>query len=167
MKYFKYLFLALLLILISCSNSKKEFQKHNRLAQKYATSDSLEQAIKEWQRAIKADPENELAPKVMDNISNAKRSLQQQNKIKKLNKESNKLGQSANATACMQNMAAIESAANIGYAKNALAGEAKYPTSIDVMMTKGWLLEMPVCPAGGKYIYDSNNGTVKCTVHGK
>ena len=60
MKYLKCIFFILLLILISCGNNQKEFQRHNKLAQMYAASDSLELAIKEWQLALKADPKNAL-----------------------------------------------------------------------------------------------------------
>ncbi len=160
MKYLKYGFFILLLILISCGNDKKAFERHNKLAHMYAASDSLELAIKEWQLALKADPENELAPQVKDNILKAKMNL-------KLDTKFSRLARSADAAACKKNMAAIESAANMKFSQNVLDGNAKYPSSIREMVNSGYLDSEPECPSGGVYLYDSNTGKVECTVHGK
>ena len=130
MKYLKYGFFILLLILISCGNNKKAFERHNKLAHMYAASDSLELAIKEWQLALKADPENELAPKVRDNILKAKMNL-------KLDTKFSRLSRSADVAACKKNMAAIESAAKMKFSQNVLDGNAKYPSSIREMVNSG------------------------------
>ena len=160
MKYLKYGFFILLLILISCGNNKKAFERHNKLAHVYAASDSLELAIKEWRLALKADPENELAPQVRDNILKAKMNL-------KLDTKFTRLARSADAAACKQNMASIESAANFGFSKNVLVGNNSYPSSIREMVNRGFLDYEPGCPSGGVYLYDSKTGKVECTVHGK
>ena len=92
--------LIFILIIISCNSKGKVFNEHNKLAQMYASSDSLEKAIDEWQLAIKADPDNKLSSGVIDNIMNAKGKLKEQNEY--------------NKAICKQNMSAIESAAAIG-----------------------------------------------------
>jgi len=79
------------------------------------------------------------------------------------------LSESAKTSACKQNMSAIESAANIGYAKNAIDGSAAYPLTLAAMVTGGWLDATPVCPSAGTYTYPadaSNPGRVKCSTHG-
>lgn len=79
------------------------------------------------------------------------------------------LSASAEASACKQNQASIESAANIGYADLALAGTARYPSDLSEMTSKSWLDETPVCPGGGSYSYTggaanvAGAGTVKCS----
>ncbi len=79
------------------------------------------------------------------------------------------LSSAAEAAACQQNQASIESAANIGYAKYALGGDAKYPATIQAMVDSGWLPEMPTCPAqGGGYTYlatGNQAGTVSCALN--
>ncbi|HDQ45158.1 MAG TPA: hypothetical protein ENN17_06650 [bacterium] len=139
-------------IILSCSSKGKEFEKHNRLAQMYASSDSLEKAIEEWQLAIQADPNNKLSPAVINNIMNAKNKLNEQNEY--------------NKAICQKNMSAIESAACIGYAQNAIAGDARYPTKNEII-SSGIIDEFPKCPSGGTYKYDSKEGIVQCSIHNR
>ena len=50
--------------------------------------------------------------------------------------------------------------------------EGNYPDSMDMLVTQGYLTEMPVCPSGGDYSYEVDYSvtpedlTVYCTVHG-
>jgi prepilin-type N-terminal cleavage/methylation domain-containing protein len=75
------------------------------------------------------------------------------------------LSEAANTSACKQNQGSIEAAANIGYANNALSGNAAYPADIATMVSDGLLDEQPLCPTsdanyeGG---YDNADGTVTC-----
>ena len=144
--------LIFILIIISCNSKGKVFNEHNKLAQMYASSDSLEKAIDEWQLAIKADPDNKLSSGVIDNIMNAKGKLKEQNEY--------------NKAICKQNMSAIESAAAIGYAQNAIVGNPRYPMKNE-LISKGLLPEFPKCPSGGTYTYDDKEGIVKCSIHEK
>lgn len=76
------------------------------------------------------------------------------------------LSASAEAAACKQNQASIESGANIGYARFALSGSARYPSTIAEMVDSNWLQEQPICPSteSGNYEagYSSSFGTVTC-----
>jgi prepilin-type N-terminal cleavage/methylation domain-containing protein len=74
------------------------------------------------------------------------------------------LSDNAKAAACKQNQATIETAASIGYANAAIGGTAAYPASIAAMVTAGYLNEAPTCPSSGTYTYDSDAGTVDCSV---
>ena len=79
------------------------------------------------------------------------------------------LSDSAKTAACRQNMAAIESAASIGYAQNAVDGSADYPATIDEMVTNGYLDVAPTCPSEGAYTYPDaavGEGRVSCSTHG-
>lgn len=86
------------------------------------------------------------------------------------------LSDAAKTSACKQNQASIEAAANIGYADNALAvgTDAAYPATVAAMADPAQydLLEaQPQCPggggaAGGTYDaaggYDATDGTCGC-----
>ncbi|MFO7889277.1 MAG: type II secretion system protein [bacterium] len=73
------------------------------------------------------------------------------------------LSSSAEASACKQNQASIEAAANIGYAQNALAGNAEYPADIAAMVLAGYLDETPLCPTDdAAYNYTQADGTAEC-----
>ena len=81
------------------------------------------------------------------------------------------LSESAKAAACKQNQAAIESAANIGYAQNAVANpqvintaNELYPEDIATMVADGLLPSPPVCPSDGltPYNYVNTDGTSSC-----
>ena len=73
------------------------------------------------------------------------------------------LSDAAEAAACKQNQASIETAAAIGYANNAIAGSAGYPASMDAMVTDGLLDAVPTCPGSGGYTYAPATGTVSCS----
>lgn len=74
----------------------------------------------------------------------------------------------ANAAACKQNQAAIESAAAIGYAKNAVENPSgpAYPTQ-EELTSEGYLDTFPECPGDGEISYDATDGTSSCTVHSR
>ncbi len=77
------------------------------------------------------------------------------------------LSSGAEAAACKQNQASIETAAAIGYAQNAIDPSAttEYPTDIATMVTDGLLPEQPTCPTGGQNYettYSNTSGTVTC-----
>jgi len=76
------------------------------------------------------------------------------------------LSEAANKSACKENQAAVESAANIGYANNALAGTAAYPNDIATMVSDDLLEEVPTCPSdGAAYSYSggaSGDGSCQC-----
>ena len=73
----------------------------------------------------------------------------------------------ANAAACKQNQAAIESAAAIGYAKNAVENPSSpaYPTAEELV--PDYLDTFPTCPGDGVISYDPADGTASCTVHSR
>jgi prepilin-type N-terminal cleavage/methylation domain-containing protein len=77
------------------------------------------------------------------------------------------LSDSAQIAACKQNQAAIESAASIGYAQNAVAGAAAYPADIAAMVTASLLDAIPECPVAGTAGYTSTyvaaSGKVSCS----
>jgi prepilin-type N-terminal cleavage/methylation domain-containing protein len=76
------------------------------------------------------------------------------------------LADSAKTAACKQNLASIESAGTILYAKTgATTGTAVYPADIAEMVTLGALASTPICPAGGGYGYDggaAGTGLASC-----
>ena len=67
---------------------------------------------------------------------------------------------------CRANQATIWSAIE------AFAAEGNYPDSMDMLVTQGYLTEMPVCPSAGTYSYNVDYSvtpevlTVYCSVHG-
>jgi MSHA pilin protein MshA len=79
------------------------------------------------------------------------------------------LSASAEAAACMQNQATIETAAAVGYAQNAIAGSAAYPATIAAMVTAGLLDASPTCPTSDldyEAGYDNTVGTATCAQAG-
>ena len=77
------------------------------------------------------------------------------------------LSDSAKTAACKQNMTAIESAANIGYANSAISGTAEYPATLAAMVTDGLLDAAPTCPGSGTYTYTQATGKVACSAHAR
>jgi len=69
----------------------------------------------------------------------------------------------AKAAACQQNQAALESACAIYYANAAIAGDPKYPDTLEDLFIEGLIDEVPMCPEGVPYHYDNRTGTVTCT----
>lgn len=75
------------------------------------------------------------------------------------------LSEKANIAACKQNQAAVETAAAIGYANNAITGTAGYPTNIAAMVNANPpLLDVaPTCPTTSDALcYDNTDGTCSC-----
>jgi len=72
------------------------------------------------------------------------------------------LSAAAKAAACKEDQAAIESAAAIGYAKNAISSTAAYPTQ-EELTSLGYLDVFPTCPGTGTISYDATDGTSTCT----
>lgn len=78
------------------------------------------------------------------------------------------LSNAAKAAACQQNQASIESAAAVGYADNAIAGGAVYPSWTNLYTTYlGGTA--PECPESGNATpysgsYSTTNGTVSCSL---
>lgn len=71
------------------------------------------------------------------------------------------LSDSAQASQCKANQAAVEAAASIAYADSALAGNPKFPASLVGTMFKGG--SVPTCPFDGDPIaYNSTSGTASC-----
>ena len=73
------------------------------------------------------------------------------------------LSSSAEAAACMQSQAAVESAAAIGYAQNAIAGSAQYPATMAAMVSDGLLDVVPTCPGDGTISYTQADGDATCS----
>ena len=74
------------------------------------------------------------------------------------------LSANAQAAACLQNQASLETASSMFYANTAIAGAAAYPTLISELTGNGFLDEEPVCAGGGVYSLDGAGGAA-CSVH--
>ncbi len=71
------------------------------------------------------------------------------------------LSDTAQASQCKSNQAAVEAAASIAYARNAAAGNAAFPTALADSMFKN--NKIPTCPYDGSNIaYNSADGTASC-----
>ena len=80
------------------------------------------------------------------------------------------LSDSAQASQCKANQAAVEAAASIAYADSAIAGNPTFPTSLATTMFKAG--SIPTCPFDSDQIaYTNTNGTASCpntiTTHGR
>lgn len=70
------------------------------------------------------------------------------------------LSDTAQASNCKSNQAAVEAAVSITYAQNAASGSATFPTALADSMFKSVI---PVCPAtSGNIAYDNSDGTASC-----
>ena len=74
------------------------------------------------------------------------------------------LSNQAKVAACKQSQQAIEAAANIGYARNAMNGSAVYPTEAE-LTSQSLLSTFPTCPALGSITYTAATGLASCTLH--
>jgi len=76
------------------------------------------------------------------------------------------LSDAAEASACKQNQASIETAASIYYANAAIGGSAAYPATIAGDLVPDYLDATPECPGGGAYDETNlgTNGTITCTL---
>ena len=70
------------------------------------------------------------------------------------------LSDSAMASECKANQAAVEAAASIAYADSAIAGNPRYPASMTNAMFKG--ADIPECPKGSDIGYASGTGVAIC-----
>ncbi len=71
------------------------------------------------------------------------------------------LSDSAQASQCKANQAAVEAAASIAYADSAIAGNPKFPTALTGSMFKTG--SVPTCPFDGDPIaYDNTTGRASC-----
>lgn len=71
------------------------------------------------------------------------------------------LSDSANASKCKANQAAVEAAASIAYADSAIAGNPVFPTTLTTAMFRNG--SIPTCPEDGSQIsYDNTDGTASC-----
>jgi len=73
------------------------------------------------------------------------------------------LSDDAEAATCKSNQHAIEAAASMYYAEQAVAGTPAFPTDLNAMsdlFTTG----TPACPGGGTYTYDNSVGSVSCSI---
>lgn len=77
------------------------------------------------------------------------------------------LTDNAETGACKANQGAIEAAASVFYAKNALTtGTAAFPATLSAMDTLFASGSHPTCPSSGTYTYSSTSGLVSCSVTG-
>jgi MSHA pilin protein MshA len=77
------------------------------------------------------------------------------------------ISDTAEEQACAAKRGAIASATSMYYASLAAQGETPaFPDSYDDtdLYADG---QVPTCPAGGTYTYDSDTGKVTCSVHGE
>jgi hypothetical protein len=66
---------------------------------------------------------------------------------------------------CRQTMANLAQAANLYYARKAVLGNARYPSSLEELKRENLLVFDPVCQAGGRYIF-TKTGAIRCSIHG-
>jgi hypothetical protein len=66
---------------------------------------------------------------------------------------------------CRQTMANLAQAANLYYARKAVLGDARYPSSLEDLKRENLLVFNPVCQAGGRYIF-TKTGAIRCSIHG-
>jgi prepilin-type N-terminal cleavage/methylation domain-containing protein len=76
------------------------------------------------------------------------------------------LSNQAEAATCKANQHAIEAAASMYFADQAMAGTPAFPASLNAMSTLFTSGSIPTCPGGGTYTYDSDEGSVSCSIAG-
>lgn len=72
------------------------------------------------------------------------------------------LSSDAEAATCKANQHAIEAAASMTYAQNAIAGSPAFPANLAAMAGSFTTGSTPTCPSGGTYTYDATSGSVTC-----
>lgn len=72
------------------------------------------------------------------------------------------LSSDAEAATCKANQHAIEAAAAMVYAQNAIAGSPAFPANLAALASEFTTGETPTCPSGGTYTYSSTDGSVSC-----
>lgn len=75
------------------------------------------------------------------------------------------LSSDAEAATCKANQHAIEAAASMYYAQQAVAGTPAFPETLDDMSAL-FTTGTPTCPSGGTYTYDNTDGSVSCSIAG-
>jgi len=76
------------------------------------------------------------------------------------------LSDEAEAATCKANQHAIEAAAAMKYAENALAGSPGFPADLSALAAQFTTGTAPTCPGGGTYTYDNSDGSVSCSIPG-
>jgi prepilin-type N-terminal cleavage/methylation domain-containing protein len=76
------------------------------------------------------------------------------------------LSDEAEAATCKANQHAIEAAASMYYAEQAVAGTPAFPADLASMASQFTSGSTPTCPSGGTYTYDPATGSVVCSVAG-
>ncbi len=75
------------------------------------------------------------------------------------------LSDEAESATCKGNQHAIEAAAAMYYAEQAVAGTPAFPATLAAMSSL-FTTGTPDCPGGGTYTYDNTDGSVSCSVAG-
>lgn len=73
------------------------------------------------------------------------------------------LSDEAEAATCKSNQHAIEAAASMYYAEQAVAGSPAFPADLSSMSSL-FTTGAPSCPGGGTYTYDNTVGSVSCSI---
>jgi len=73
------------------------------------------------------------------------------------------LSADAEAATCKANQHAIEAAAAMYYAQQAIAGSAAFPANLGAMASLFTTGATPTCPSGGTYTYSATDGSVSCS----
>ena len=73
------------------------------------------------------------------------------------------LSSHAEAAACKQNQASVETGATLGYAEYAISGSANFPTK-QAIIDSAYIDAWPLCPTGGADIgYTQATGNADCS----
>jgi len=75
------------------------------------------------------------------------------------------LSDEAEAATCKGNQHAIEAAAAMYYAEQAVAGSPAFPATLAAMSTL-FTTGTPDCPGAGTYTYSNTDGSVSCSIAG-
>ncbi len=75
------------------------------------------------------------------------------------------LSDEAEAVTCKGNQHAIEAAAAMYYAEQAVAGSPAFPATLAAMSSL-FTTGSPSCPGSGTYTYDNTDGSVSCSIAG-
>ena len=70
----------------------------------------------------------------------------------------------AESATCKANQHAIEAAAAMKYAENAIAGSPAFPADLAALASQFTTGTAPACPSAGTYTYVNSDGSVSCSV---
>lgn len=76
------------------------------------------------------------------------------------------LSDEAETATCKANQHAVEAAAAMVYAENAVAGSPAFPADLAAMASQFTTGTAPSCPGSGSYTYDNSDGSVGCSIAG-